>query len=251
MNVRTRGEGNEQIQLATVHVPRNKANHFLNKFQSYKNENTRNSQSGRERPKNERLVASIEDVRGAFLTALWTDLPDKMPEEEPRWVEVWLAVDADTGIAQESLAQFREGVAALGIPMGNDKQILKFPERWVFLIYANKAQLLALIDHADKIAEFRAARETCFYFVNEADNAEQAAWVRNLLDRSKFNPNSDISICILDRGINSGHPMIAPVLAAEDMHAVDPTWGTNDHDRHGHGTGMAGIAIYGDVQVSP
>ena len=31
------------------------------------------------------------------------------------------------------------------------------------------------------------------------------------------------------------------------MHAVDSEWGTDDHDRQGHGTSMAGLALHGDL----
>ena len=34
-------------------------------------------------------------------------------------------------------------------------------------------------------------------------------------------------------------------LAADDCHACDPTWSTDDHD--GHGTEMAGLALFGDL----
>jgi hypothetical protein len=52
-------------------------------------------------------------------------------------------------------------------------------------------------------------------------------------------------ICILDTGINRGHPWISPALAEQDLHSVEPGWGTND--AQGHGTNMAGLALAGDL----
>jgi len=52
-------------------------------------------------------------------------------------------------------------------------------------------------------------------------------------------------VCILDTGINYGHPLIQPFLSVEDCQSVDPAWGAHDHDRHG--TLMAGTALYGDL----
>ena len=49
----------------------------------------------------------------------------------------------------------------------------------------------------------------------------------------------------LDAGVNQPHPLLAPALAIEDVQAVEADWGTSDHDREQHGTGMAGIALYG------
>ncbi len=52
-------------------------------------------------------------------------------------------------------------------------------------------------------------------------------------------------MCLLDTGINNGHPLIGPQLADLDLHTVEPAWGTDDAD--GHGTAMAGLALAGDL----
>ena len=52
-------------------------------------------------------------------------------------------------------------------------------------------------------------------------------------------------MCILDTGVNRGHPLLKPSLDAADCQTCDPSWGTHDHD--GHGTEMAGLALYGDL----
>jgi hypothetical protein len=50
---------------------------------------------------------------------------------------------------------------------------------------------------------------------------------------------------VLDTGVNRGHPLLQGSLAIADCHACDPTWGA--HDQEGHGTEMAGLALYGDL----
>lgn len=52
-------------------------------------------------------------------------------------------------------------------------------------------------------------------------------------------------MCVLDTGVNNGHPLLSPILADEDCHTVEPAWSVDDRD--GHGTGMAGLAAYGDL----
>ena len=52
-------------------------------------------------------------------------------------------------------------------------------------------------------------------------------------------------VCLLDTGVNNGHPLIKPVLAVPDLHTVEPAWGTDDSD--GHGTAMAGLALIGNL----
>jgi len=243
LNVRTRGDGPGAVQLATVYVPKSKTAHFLKKIQDYENENTEPNALGQTKPKNESLVASIDDIKIALLRAFWTDDAAKLPRsDEHKWVEAWLSSDGESVIDR-----FRVIASALGMHGREGYQPLKFPERSVHLLFANQAQLLALIDASDDLAELRAAREPCNFFLDIA-GYEQADWVRDLLARTTFDDASDVAICILDGGINAGHPLINAVLAASDQHAVMPHWGTHDHDPQGHGTLMAGIAAYGDLQ---
>ena len=58
--------------------------------------------------------------------------------------------------------------------------------------------------------------------------------------------DSNVSICILDTGVNNGHELIAPVLSDRDCHTVNLDWGVDD--KEGHGTLMSGLALYGDFQ---
>src|SRR5690606_26296179 len=51
--------------------------------------------------------------------------------------------------------------------------------------------------------------------------------------------------CILDTGITPGHPLLEIAVAAEGCTTVDAAWGAHDHN--GHGTEMAGLALYGDL----
>jgi hypothetical protein len=57
-------------------------------------------------------------------------------------------------------------------------------------------------------------------------------------------------VCILDTGANRGHPLISPALSVEDAAAVEVGWGAHDTGwggSAGHGTEMAGLALYGDL----
>lgn len=75
--------------------------------------------------------------------------------------------------------------------------------------------------------------------------SEQAEWVDELLERTTFH-NTGATVCILDTGLTAGHPLIAPATREDWVQSVDPTWRCSDHD--GHGTEMAGIAIYSDLK---
>ncbi len=242
LNVRTRSEEGREIQLATVYVPKEKSRHFLKKIEAYRDKNTVSLDPAKVKPRNQLLVTSIEDIRVAVLKSFWTDDETKIPQREPRWVEVWLSSDSP-----KDITKFRTVVSGLGIHERETSSVLIFPERSVLLLNANQEQLLRLLLVSDQLAELRAARETCSYFY-EVDNQEQAEWVEDLMKRVTFDDPSNVSVCILDNGINSGHPMISPVLSTDDLHTVKAEWGKEDHHRFGHGTSMAGISIFGDVQ---
>ena len=124
------------------------------------------------------------------------------------------------------------------------KGIIKFPERAVLIIHANRDQLHYLITVSDDIAEFRLAKKVASFFI-ELENRQQTDLTRGLLDRMVVDENTDVVVCILDSGVNNGHSLIQPVLSNADLHAVIRSWGTHDHD--GHGTLMAGTAAFGDI----
>ncbi|MBE2203671.1 MAG: S8 family peptidase [Chthoniobacterales bacterium] len=238
LNVHTEGPKDTEVTRATVFIPQEQSGYFLQKVTAYANEDNRPKKDGTTTPKNGTLINSIADVRAALLEkAFWQDSPDKLPDENPDWIEAWLSSE-DLGVIETftSLCQQEN------IPLGEGR--LTFPERVVLLIQANRAQLERIIELSDALAEFRAVRKLASYFV-EMENRDQAVEVQKLLERSQIQDPDQNVVLILDHGVNNGHLLLAPVLTAEDCHSVKPEWGVNDH--HGHGTLMAGTAAYGDL----
>jgi hypothetical protein len=133
--------------------------------------------------------------------------------------------------------------AAVGIDRVSDRYV-SFPERLVLHAYATARQLSSSARLLTMIAELRKAKELATPYVTMAgrdqrDFVEDAA--RLVVPPARSAP----SACILDAGVNQPHPLLAPALAPEDVQAVEADWGTADHDEEQHGTGMAGIALYG------
>lgn len=233
LNVRHEpAEGKKERTCATVYVPNAKRGHFLKKITQYAEGETKSG-----KPKNEKLVNSIADIRRSVVESFWQDEKQLLPGDEPVWVEIWLSSDQEEIIHRfESLLQDYEITKSEGV--------LKFPERSVVLIEANRAQLETLVETSDDIAEIRRAKEVATVLI-ELENREQLERVRELLSRTKFEEDTEVAVCLLDTGVNYGHLLIDPVLFDADCHTVDPAWGTHDHD--GHGTMMAGLAAYGDL----
>lgn len=232
LNVRREGEGEHEQTFATVYVPHSKRGHFLRKINAYSQEET---SSGR--PKNEKLVNSVSDIRRSVLESFWQDDRRLIPSDTPSWVEVWLSTDSDAVIERfDVLLQQHNIEKAEGF--------IKFPERVVKLIFTNRTQLEHLIELSDDVAEFRLGKEAASFFIL-LENKDQNERVRELLSRTEIDENTDVAVCILDTGVNNGHLLIQPILRNADLHTVNPAWGTNDHE--GHGTQMAGVAAYGDL----
>lgn len=239
MNVRMVEHDGRSQQLATVYVPDTARARFLGKFTAYAE---KESASGA--PKNQSLVDSIEDVRLALVDAFWTETASDRPPptDTKQWVEVWLNSTVD-----DEIGRFRNALRALGVKEHEGERLVRFPERTVLVIEADGRDLATLIANSDQLAEFRAAHEPATPLVI-ASNREQAEWVEELRSRTVPPQDDQVCVCLLDTGVNSGHPLLAPLLANNDLHAVEPSWAKSD--QKGHGTLMAGLAAYGDLQAA-
>ncbi|MBN1412559.1 MAG: S8 family peptidase [Spirochaetales bacterium] len=231
---------NNQIK-ATVYIPAGKENAFLRKIKDYETINTKKG-----KPKNANLVNSIDDIKLALLEALWTDPIELLPTNSTiNWIEVWLRISPEESFYSEEINNFTKLLQILNIEYKNN--LLLFSERAVILINANRDQLIQLMDSSDILAEFRSSQEPAGFWVNES-NSDQSQWVESILTRLHFG-SSNLKVCILDSGVNQGHQLLNPVLKNNDCLSVNPTWGTDDHESGGgHGTLMAGIIAYGQLE---
>lgn len=225
---------------ATIFVPDGKLDHFEGLIRDYLAE--KRDSAGRARD-NQRLIDAIRQIRTASLQALWTDDQEGFPtdDEEQFWWEVWLPVRGKQQVVVET---FRRLAEAKGIEAAQGELI--FPERTVLLVRASREQMESSILTLNSIAELRRAKETADFF-DSLRPEEQREWVEDLLGRTRFSAEGDgvPHVCLLDTGVNRGHPLLAPALAIDDMHTVEPAWGAGDVE--GHGTQMAGLALAGDL----
>ena len=229
----------ENRTLATVFVPDGKLVIFENLITAYLDE-SRDTTTG---PRNHKLLNAISAIRTASLQALWTDAADEFPtvDEEFVWWEVWLPVRRDQRTTMES---FRERAEAQGIEVAQGE--LAFPERTVLLARASVEQMHNSMVTLNSIAELRRPKETAEFF-DSLPPDEQVEWLDDLLSQTRFGTETGQRpyVCLLDTGVNRGHPLLTPALDPNDLHTVEPGWGTDDTD--GHGTEMAGVALAGNL----
>lgn len=238
LSIRTEGD----VTYANVFVPEGKLGHFEKYVADYLADRKKANGDSMD---HSALLNSISEIRAAEVRALWTDDPALLPQnkDEAFWWEVWLPV---RGARSEVLADFRQLASLSGCEVG--EQQINFPERTVVLMYGTEGQFSASVMTLNCVAELRRAKETAS-FVNElAPPEQQQAWVEQTLARLTLAPEgrNTAYVCLLDSGINRGHPLLSPFLAGNDLHSVQAAWGVDDTANHG--TGLAGLVVLGDLR---
>ncbi len=220
-----------ETATASVFVPDGQLRVFESKVRDYLSDE-KITQSNRRR--NEVLINSIEQVRRAVLADLWTDA-EPLPEDSERefWWEVWIR-------GAIFIEHFRATARAIGILPGN--KYLRFPDRTVTLAYSNVVRMRDSVELLDSLAELRRARSLVLEFLG-MDSREEREAVESLQERLQIPANDAPAVCILDTGIDYEHPLLRAAHAPEDAQAYNDAWGRVDHD--GHGTEMAGFALFG------
>ncbi|WP_298145636.1 S8 family peptidase [Flavobacterium sp.] len=241
LNVKEEKVDGEHTQVkAIVYIPNGMEGFFISKIAKYEAEDLKSG-----KPKNAPLVNSINDVRIALLEGLWTDKLQLIPTENSKWCEAWLNVNTKDKQEKDQIGLFLKTLENIGIEYKRNTII--FPERAVLLINASRNQLIELMLQSDLLAEFRAGQEPAGFWINESA-IEQQAWVDDLLQRIE-QIDSNIKVCVLDSGVNNGHQLLQPLIDNANTLTVDNAWGANDHETgSGHGTLMAGIAGYGQME---
>jgi hypothetical protein len=226
--------------LANVFVPDGQLEHFEKYVTDYLSEK-KNKNGGVLDHK--ALLNTIESINAAGIRALWTEDLALLPQnrEEPFWWEVWLP---ERGNREVIIEDFQKLATSVGCIVANGR--VDFPERTVVLMYGSEQQFSQSAMTLNCVAELRRAKETAEFF-DGMHAEEQHEWKDDLLDRTVFplHDSATPRVCLLDSGINRGHPLLEPLLTSNDLYTVDPSWGVTDEANHG--TGLACIATYGDL----
>ena len=222
----------EEKTYATIFVPEGKLDILIKKIADYLEKETEKG-----KPKNKDLVESISEIKQAALEALWTDEKEVLPADEHQeiWWEVWLRTGEDP---QAVIDFFKAQSQRLNLTL--DPQEIRFPDRTVVAVRGTKAQMSRSIRLLNSIAELRKAKETADFFT-AMNPKEQREWIEELQPRITAPSTNCPMVCILDTGINNGHPLLRSYLDSADLHTYEPAW--NVTDTHGHGTEMAGLSI--------
>lgn len=225
---------NNRIQ-ATVFVPDGKLKRFIDKISKYEEDVSRSAAKAREQD----LIESISDIKLAALEAFWTDDPNLFPDlDADLYWEVWLRLPKKT----DALAHLRKHAKKLQLDVGPDA--ISFLDRTVVLVKGTGRNISRSIDLLGVIAELRAPKTAASFFT-EMNSVEQADWVGSFAAQIQPPRPAAPVVTLLDTGLNAQHPLLRPAVSEGGLHTFKKAWGVDD--RHGHGTQMAGVALYGDL----
>jgi len=229
-------DGSEQTRVL-IHVPYGNLPALAEKFRRFAEDTT---------PKGNvpnPWVANLERIAKAAMEAMWTD-SEPLPDDENalHWWQLWIR-----RFPQANLAQFQHFAELAGI--GVKPEQLNLPEHIVVVARATRSQLESSLDLLNTLAEIRSARP-CHYELSDLEAAEQHEWIEEALARIKLPGDDAPFVCLLDTGINRGHPLLSPLLSAADNHTIFADGDASDSDSGtGHGTLMAGLAAYKDLRT--
>lgn len=191
------------------------------------------------RPDVERFEA-IEEVRAIEIGSLFTGAVD-LAAPEIVWWELW--VRQPTAWADRLVNAARSA----NIDVHDDRLI--FPDTAVLFFHATAATVDMFATRVPgAVTEIRRATGTIEPFLDRGGTRlGQRDWVAELAQRVSAPTQDAPVVCTLDTGVAAAHPLIAPGLRG--AWAYDTAWGADDHEPNGgHGTPLAGLVLYGDLE---
>lgn len=234
------------VQSATVHRPERAVVWvsddyrvaFLKIFEDYLTKtSTRGSPERWETPEgnpaNRALVANISRIRSAVLDDLWQSSGEPA-KHGTQWWELWLDPSVN------ALEDMRLIADKLQLRLLN--RVLRFNDRAVVWVEGTWSHLESLPFTTVPLAEIR--RPEFIDSIEDVTVDEQDEYVSDLLGRIVPAGDDAPVVVHLDTGVTRSHVLLRDSLAAGDVHTVI---GTSGADVGPHGTGMAGLALFGPL----
>lgn len=182
----------------------------------------------------------IEKIQAATVRSLFIGDVD-FADPKVVWWEVWVR---ERGAWAEAIGR---SACAANLDVHADR--LVFPDTTVVFIHASAGALATFLGRVPgAVSEVRRSTGTIEPLLHRGDGKiGQQDFVDDLAGRVLPPPAGAPTVCVLDTGVSAEHPLIAPALHGN--WAYDDAWGTDDHEPDGgHGTAVAALALYGDLE---
>lgn len=195
---------------------------------------------------NHNLLNNISDIEVATLKAFWVDSPEiPFPNEnESIWWEVWFRKTDNPNHLSEALTNLELVECIIG------NATLDLTDHLIKLVKGTSGQLSKALLLIGNLAELRSPSQIAdFILHSDITLSTKQEYLQDLLDRIDFkNDDNSVVVCLLDSGVNNLHPLINQFLPSENLYTYNESWGVQDsHPSDGHGTGVAGLVLYGDL----
>lgn len=238
------GETENKEPFAVIRLGKGTVKSLAQKVDKYETQNVH--QSGK--PKYNDLMNGIEAIRESLVEELWTGPLELLParDETANWWEVWLyGGTEDPQLALRMRLQFSVFAQRERIEFDIEQRI-EFADRQVFLVHASYANLSNGVSYLDSIAELRPPSQGIrdAYILEHGTRKDFDDGAERLLPPKDGAP----VITLLDTGLNHSHPLLEPAVVIDGLHSIDSS-STSTGDYSGHGTRMAGVAIYDDLSA--
>lgn len=240
MNVRPL-EGSDHEEQVTVFLPRENNNWFNKKLNEYdRDPGEKVDENGVIHKKNRRnlpLVNAVSGIEAAILKDFFTSKDELQLVEDgrEREIEVWFTEEGFQD--DEVIAKLR----ALGIEHGT--RTLVFNQVVVLLVKASSRQLVQMTYALKGITEFRVYHSPSVLL--RSDDVGTEEWLRLIKDDAIRADDPLVRVAILDTGVNPNHRLLSDYLPSARCFSVIESGNTKDEENHG--TGLASLALYGDL----
>lgn len=238
---------------AVVWLPFGAVPAFFRKIEQFATETT-----SRGNPRNQALVANIAELRLAVLHDLWQEAEQFPDSDEIRWWEVWLARLAPTRPGRErtkdgyfpprAIVSGGPGAVLRAVAAQRKWRIvpetLTFPENVVALVRTSAAELGTILSTSAVPSELHRARVTSE--ILDLDSGFQNDLIADLESRIIPAHQGTAAVCVLDTGLMRAHPLLRTSVDYSRSALGDDS-GDDVPDQAGHGTQMAGLALFGDL----
>lgn len=189
------------------------------------------------RPRNFWLFESAKSFKVASVEDLWTDDPEKLLDaSEPIEWEIW--------VRTSMVLHFLNAAKVLNIELKGEPS--DFVDIKVFNGIATKNALSRLISRSAAVVELRGASN---FIADHADLPSPARLqqILSIANRIVPAPTTAPWVTVLDTGVNYRNVLLTSSLPQARCRSVLGAWDPYDSD--GHGSRMAGVALFGDLDA--
>ncbi len=206
----------------------------LNAYQAWTDQG--NQAADDKRPTNFHLFESVEKFEVAEAEQLWSGPSNRFPSGDTATpVEVW--------IRSEWKTYFFAALKSMNLSVEGAQT--DFVDNIVLDLELTASQMDQLVRSSGAVIEFRPASNFLSKLIS-LDPYQKQGVAEQIAKRIVAPPDTAPRTVLMDSGVNATHVLLKDAFSPGSRKVAHPEWSITDHS--GHGTAMAGIALFGDLE---